>query len=358
MISKRTPVNREYGSEAANGAGSIDLVSAVAVLAGTAVHTSTIIVATKTIAMTTLQKTLIATALTAAIGTGVYEAHQNYQLRNEVRTLQRQQAPLTEQIRQLQRERAEATNRLAALLAENAQLKSSQSAAELLKLHGELTQLRKGANGPMSVAAKAWLVKVNKLKQRLEETPTAKIPELQFLTEQDWLGVASGKLDKDADYRSALAALRTAGKNKFGRMLQPALQKYSQTNHGQFPTDLSQLQPYFDSPVDDAILDRWKIVAAKNDDAEGLGVGSYVTEKTPVDESYDSYFAVSLHGFSSGSDYLSSEVNDTLGPVFKAFSEANNREKWADYSQLLPYATTSDQQALLQKLIKRDAERR
>jgi len=31
---------------------------------------------------------------------------------------------------------------------------------------------------------------MNKLKQRLAETPGAKIPELQFLTDQDWLNAA------------------------------------------------------------------------------------------------------------------------------------------------------------------------
>jgi len=87
--------------------------TAAAALAGTAVHTSTLIAATETIAMTTLQKTLIGTALLAAIGTGIYEAHQASQLRGQLRTLQQAQAPLAEQIAQLQRERDEAMRRLA-----------------------------------------------------------------------------------------------------------------------------------------------------------------------------------------------------------------------------------------------------
>jgi RNA polymerase sigma factor (sigma-70 family) len=117
-------------------------ISSVAVLAGTAVQTSTAIIATKAIAMTTLQKTLIAATLTAAIGTGIYEARQNSQLRDRVQISQQQQAPLAEQIRQLQRERDDATNRLTALIAENEQLKASQKAAELLKLRGEVGALR------------------------------------------------------------------------------------------------------------------------------------------------------------------------------------------------------------------------
>ena len=51
-------------------------ISAAAVLTGTAVSTSTVIAATKTIAMTTLQKTVITAVLAAAVGTGIFEAHQ------------------------------------------------------------------------------------------------------------------------------------------------------------------------------------------------------------------------------------------------------------------------------------------
>jgi len=121
-------------------------ISAAAVLAGTAVHTSTLIAATKTIAMTTLQKTVITAALAAAVGTEIFEAHQAAQLRDQFQTLQQQQAPLAEQLRQLQRERDDATKRLAGLLAENAQLKSNSNENELLKLRGEVETLRLQTN--------------------------------------------------------------------------------------------------------------------------------------------------------------------------------------------------------------------
>ena len=90
-------------------AGLVAAISA-AVLAGTAVHTSTLITTTKVIAMTTLQKTIIGVTLAAAVGTGIYEAHQASQLRDRVQTLQQQQAG---QIQQLQRERDDAMNQLA-----------------------------------------------------------------------------------------------------------------------------------------------------------------------------------------------------------------------------------------------------
>jgi RNA polymerase sigma factor (sigma-70 family) len=117
-------------------------ISTAAVLAGTTVSTSTAITTTKVIAMTTLQKTLVTATVAVLAGAGIFEARQASQFREQVRTLQQQQAPLTEQIRQLQHERDDATNRLTALIAENEQLKASQKAAELLKLRGEVGALR------------------------------------------------------------------------------------------------------------------------------------------------------------------------------------------------------------------------
>ena len=64
--------------------------------------------------MTALQKTLITATIAAAVGTAVYEASQASRLRDQVRKLQQQQAPLAEQIQQLQQERDNAVKRLAA----------------------------------------------------------------------------------------------------------------------------------------------------------------------------------------------------------------------------------------------------
>jgi len=47
-------------------------ISAAAVLVGTAAHTSTVLASAKIIAMTTLQKSIVAAALVAAIGSGIY----------------------------------------------------------------------------------------------------------------------------------------------------------------------------------------------------------------------------------------------------------------------------------------------
>ncbi|HUA37656.1 MAG TPA: RNA polymerase sigma factor [Candidatus Sulfopaludibacter sp.] len=117
-------------------------ISAAVVLAGTTVSSTTAIATTKVIAMTALQKTIIGSALVAAIGTGVYEAREAASARAEAQTVQQQRTLLTEQVSQSQRERNDAINRLAASLAENERLQSDQNESELLKLRAEATRLR------------------------------------------------------------------------------------------------------------------------------------------------------------------------------------------------------------------------
>ena len=327
-----------------------------AVLAGTAVSTSTLVAATKAIVMTTIQKALITATIAAVAGAGIYEARQAATMRSQVQTLQQQQAPLAEQIRQLQRERDEATNRLASLANEIASLKRNPT--ELLKLRGEVARLQNTANDPAESAVKNTLAKVNLLKQRLEQTPGAKIPEFQFLTEQDWLNATKNNLDTDDDYRRAFSELRNAAGQNFRPMMQLALRQYIQANNGQFPTDLSQLQPYFNPPVDAAILPRWQILPAADFPNTSAGTVWVVTQKAAVDDEYDECLVLGPDGgggFNSGFE----ESLRTLVPALQAYSAANNGQTFhlvnqtglVDLSPLTPYLQTPEQQAAVQKLL-------
>ena len=145
-------------------------ISAVG-LAGTAISTSTIVAATKTIAMTTLQKVLITTVVAVLAGAGIYEAKQAAQLRKQVQTLQQDQGPLAERIQQLQKERDEATNELA-LAAEKTDA-NKHAPAEMLKLRGEVGALRQekkmtGEKSPLSkVTADPAVKKMMRDQQKL-----------------------------------------------------------------------------------------------------------------------------------------------------------------------------------------------
>jgi len=63
------------------------------------------------IAMSTLNKSLLATALALAVAAGIYESRQASMLRGQVQTLGRQQAALAEQLQQMQRDLEDATKR-------------------------------------------------------------------------------------------------------------------------------------------------------------------------------------------------------------------------------------------------------
>lgn len=326
-----------------------------AALTGTALQTSTLLTATKTIAMTTIQKSIIVAALASVAGTGIYAAHQNAQLRGQIETLQEQQAPLTARMQELQQDRDDATNQLAGLLAKNAQSESNSNQNELLRLRAEVTRLENQQNDPTALAAKTLMDKVNRLKQRLAATPGATIPEMKLLTDEDWLSAANCKLDTDTDYRKAMAALRTDAESKVVPILKSALQAYLQANNQQFPADISQLEPYFTSPLDQAILDRWEVTSPSTIPNIGVGSGGIITEKAAVDEIFDSRTAIGAEGYGT-SDFLAAEAQPQLTQVMKAYQAANNGGNPADVSQLLPYATTPEQQAAVQKEILKNSK--
>ena len=84
--------------------------------------------------MTILQKTLVTATVAVLAGVGIYEARQVSRLREEIQSLQQQQAE------QLSRERDESTSKLAGLGEENERL--NRNTAELLKLRAEAARLR------------------------------------------------------------------------------------------------------------------------------------------------------------------------------------------------------------------------
>jgi len=287
----------------------------VGALSGATVVSTTAVTATKAIAMTTIQKTVFAATLAIAATTGIYEARQASSLRVEVQTLQRQQAPLNEQIQRLESEADAAKSRLASMQAANGKADSNGNMAELLKLRGEVAQLRRqlgqgsGAGGnpndPFTQSLLALTEKAAELNRQLERMPEKKIPELHFLTADDWLTAARlAKLDTETDVRKALSKLRSLAKDKMP--MGWALSGFIRAHNGQLPTDLSQLKPYFKTPADDGSTSHWQGVDPDRDDAildavlsryTLLHTGNIseldpkawlVVEKAPVDKDYDS----------------------------------------------------------------------
>jgi len=308
-------------------------ISTAATLTGTTFATTATVTATKAIAMTALQKSIVTATIAVLAAAGIFEARQASQLRDKVQTLQQQHAPLVEQIQQLQTERERSARQLAALNADNERL--NRSMGELLKLRGEVAGLRRDSqelallkagraqptDASGSAEMNAVLARVGELKQMLTQKPDLNIPELQFLTSQDWLNVAAmAKLETDSGTRIALSRLRSAGKMVFAPMLVKALTDYVQASSGQLPTTMSQLKPYFSPPVEDALLNRYELLATgKASDLPapepssfeespgnpgkirvrlrpGRPKDSVISEHAKVDGEFDSVLSVGLRG--------------------------------------------------------------
>src|ERR1017187_1547864 len=331
-------------------------IASAAVLAGTtatttAIAAATSATATKAIAMTTLQKALLITTVVACVSTGIYEVRQASIQRTAVQSLQQQ----------LARERDNAAQQLAELREENKRL--NRDAAELASLRSEADRLRRDseelaalktdiAADPTGTSANSWLDRVKRLKERLNQTPQEKIPDLEFAKETDWLmATRFGDLKSEADYRRDLGELRSYVEGRFAGRIANAVTKSLSANGGQLPTDTLQLTAYLDPPIDNIILQRYEIVRSDSLPTVPIPQPSdwVVTQKTAVDLEYDQRIAVIPTGAGVG-EFELCEIFKTLSPAFDAYASANDGQWPNDLAPLAQYVTTPDQHAALERL--------
>jgi hypothetical protein len=251
------------------------MISTSAALGGMTLATTA--TATKAIAMTALQKTIITAAIAAAVGTGIYEGRQASTLRSQVQTLEQRQAVLTGQLTALKTELERPSN-LAAQAKDSHTLSQAQF-TELLKLRGEATRLRgeskelaqlkagdfQKTNNPAEADARAWAARAADLAQRVGQMPEPKIPEFQFLTPSDWLDIAKdASLDTEADVRNAVSMLGALAKDEFANLMKTALNGFVEAHKGELPTEISQLKPFFPVSVGDEVLLRYELLRSGN----------------------------------------------------------------------------------------------
>jgi RNA polymerase sigma factor (sigma-70 family) len=344
-------------------AAAVSAAVSAAATAGTAVTTSTLIAATtKTIAMTTFQKITVTAALTVTIGAGIYQAKQAHDARNAVAKLQAEQTPLAMEIARLQAE----ANKLSELLAAAKDQKQLTQAQfnELLKLRGQMGVKQANAeveNDPAFQQAQIWLAKERKIREQFELHPEQKIPEMQFLKEEDWLDHARhADVDTAKGMRIALSNIRASASGVFAEKFALALQAYMEANQQQLPATASQVAAYFKPPLQDAdaIFSRY-VVPAASDSFFAMNPSItnmlFVQDKsTVVDAALDQRVAFGQHETLWLPPLQPSLMSDVLPPeleaVAKAYSDANGQGFLSAYD-LKPYATTPEQKAALDKFI-------
>ncbi len=158
-------------------------ISTAAALAGSTLATTATAAATKTILMTTLQKTLIAATLAVVVGAGVYEARRASRWQEQNQTLQQQQATMAEQLQRLENEKEDTFKQLTS--ARNRLQDTTGDPNELLRLRAEITRLRREATD-LAEATKGALAFQAGVLQVLSNTPPVRTFVASTATSVPW----------------------------------------------------------------------------------------------------------------------------------------------------------------------------
>jgi hypothetical protein len=247
-------------------------------------------------------------------------------------------------------QRAELTalrERTRTLDTEAAALRAKQSATlrDLAQAESELARLpapRVDAGLPPAARAELenWLGRVKRLQQIFAEKPEQRIPEMRFLTEDDWLRTSkTAKMDTDDGVRDALGAIRGRALAHFAKQLVAANQKYNRVAPGQKPATVQVLAPYFDPPVDLEILERYEL-----HDPVPSGLGSpntwFVQNKTPIDMDYDAQIRVGTQAnytARGGPSVWVPDYNERYKRAAQAYAQANQGTRPKGVADALPF---------------------
>lgn len=289
---------------AASLALSTSAVAGISITAGAGLSTSL----SQTITMTTLQKMIVGATLAVAVGTGIYEARQAAHWRETTTALTAAQARLEEQLDQAERNRETVARELSAIRETQARPQTPAPSAELLRLRGEVSRLRAleqqfaQLKQPGSTTADPFTRSVLELTSRaaqlnghLEASPELRIPELNLLSESDWLEAAKmAKLGTAEEVKESLMQLRGRAKHNAYARWQDALKGYLDAHGGQLPTETLQLKPFFKDGVDDAMLERYRMTRTGEIPTDATGPVWLIEEIAPVDPEYDTRMRMGL----------------------------------------------------------------
>lgn len=205
---------------------------------------------------------------------------------------------------------------------------------------------------------KAWLTRVRQLQRLFEAQPEQRIPEMQFLTDQDWLRVT-----KDSDFatdesrRKALAAARDAAAKRFLPQVREALRKFAQKSPNG-ALDVFALAPFFAPPIASNLLERYELTKTAETSPRWR-----VETKAPLDPDFDGRHYVDAYvdgrGYGGGSSVGPTtwipDFREQTMRAFKAYVEANKGASAPSLAAALPYFNPPLAPALVERI--RQAER-
>jgi RNA polymerase sigma factor (sigma-70 family) len=269
---------------------------------------------------TSILKTGVAVAAAGICAGGwLWQHHENTRLQGQIASLQAQLKPTPR------------ATRVAAPSPDD-----TATTADFARLSAQVAALQGNA-------AASWQERADVLKELMTQCPEAQIPELEIATPEDWLDATKDPLKTDADYRRALAKVRTAVVMRFcQKLMSEALPAYRKQNGGTFPTDPAQLEPFFTNPVGPQVWQHYKIVPASRVPNLFMGGDVILTLKSPNDPDYDTQIALGTQGF--GTTTFRTSI---LQPVTEAYRAANPGKPPSSPAALLPYAKTDAQRSAI-----------
>jgi hypothetical protein len=242
---------------------------------------------------------------------------------------------------------------------------------ELLKLRAEVSALRQTARERAATedTTGVWATRMALLKQKFDQMPDKRIPEMDFLTDKDWAAATrDADLSSSDGERQAMRALRSAAKDNFLNAMRDAIKKYAAAANGAdlpgdpaklaqainangalLPSDLAQLKPYFDMPVEDTTLQRYQLLHPGK--MHGNLSDILVKEiAPPVDPEYDTNHEMGLYSGGVGNVNV---IADAVAAAARDYAQANNGQMPSDPAQVARYLKQPMEAALLLKYLRK-----
>lgn len=264
-----------------------------------AIRTLAATIQVATLTVTILQRNLLVTSLAVAVGGAFLELYALRSQRASLAVLRVHADALSSEVRQTRQQRDVALRRT-----DEAQQRLATLAA---------------AKSPADIATEAemnaWLDRAARLKQLRDQRPDLVIPELALLPEDNWIQEARAlHLENEDQIRDTFARLRIRAEDAFNGKLRRALGVYLDAHGGTLPVDSRELAPFFDPPVDPAMLDRYKMTARGN--IADQRTTPLIQQHSPLDFTRDTIWDIQLNGGGSQS---------ALGPYVRQAIQAFTR---------------------------------
>jgi hypothetical protein len=223
-----------------------------------------------------------------------------------------------------------------------------QLAASNQGLSSAQTSPEAESDAALAREAAAWTARIAQLKQAFAR-PGQAIPELQLLTDHDWVLAAHGEdFSRESNVNQALRFLRTRAKLDFLGQLTDALRKYLATAHA-LPDRFDQLAPLFPPGLDPAIFARyefqrennWLTIAEKSGDAidpDRLALSTTEYDGRPG-------------GFKDFSR-METSVERSVREAVQAYVRSHDGTRPADAAQVLPFLSQPVEPAAIDKALR------